>query len=182
MESESLSVSKSNSVVRYQLQVVTRVFDPYAIRQSWTSTFHGVPMQLLCDSFDQDIDRLNLLEIDRLRSSLPFALRFSHALTATMVITTSGFPLRSATKTDQPPCSTTTIFSLRDFHELKINGYSRSLKSRWPSFKSSPFRAGGRSWRILYKPKGTTATRISSHSISFLMTLLTMRLCWRSLR
>ncbi|CAL5029579.1 unnamed protein product [Urochloa decumbens] len=68
----------------------------------------------------------------------------------------SGFPLRSALKADHPPCSTTTFFSLRDHHHLKINGYSRSLNSRSPFFESSPFRAGGRTWRISYRPKGSS--------------------------
>ncbi|CAN6229863.1 unnamed protein product [Urochloa humidicola] len=68
----------------------------------------------------------------------------------------SGFPLRSDLKANRPPCSTTTFFSLRDYHHLKINGYSRSLNSRRPFFQSSPFRAGGRTWRISYRPKGSS--------------------------
>ncbi|CAN6229864.1 unnamed protein product [Urochloa humidicola] len=80
----------------------------------------------------------------------------------------SGFPLRSALKADHPPCSTTTFFSLRDHHHLKINGYSRSLNSRCPFFQSSPFRAGGHTWRISYRPKGSSG---DSDFISLHLTL-----------
>ncbi|RLM73692.1 hypothetical protein C2845_PM15G23880 [Panicum miliaceum] len=66
------------------------------------------------------------------------------------------------------PCSSTTIFSLRDHHDLKINGYSRSLNSSWPFFSSSPFRAGGRNWHISYRPRGVYG---NSDFISFYLAL-----------
>lgn len=74
--------------------------------------------------------------------------------------------LLSAMRTVLPTGSTTTIFSLRDYHDLKINGYTRSLDtdSRGLSFKSLPFRAGGYKWHIAYRPKGEDG---NSDSISF---------------
>jgi hypothetical protein len=54
-------------------------------------------------------------------------------------------------------------------HDLKINGYSRSLNSIWPFFNSSPFRAGGRNWHISYRPKGSHGG--NSDFISFYLAL-----------
>ncbi|CAN6236499.1 unnamed protein product [Urochloa humidicola] len=43
------------------------------------------------------------------------------------------------------------------YHVLRIDGYSRTFNenSGVPRFESGPFRAGGRTWRIGYYPKGT---------------------------
>jgi speckle-type POZ protein len=73
-------------------------------------------------------------------------------------------------RTVLPTCSTTTIFSLRDYHDLKINGYRRSLDtdSCRLFFSSLPFRAGGRKWHIVYRPKGNDG---NSDYISFFLAL-----------
>ncbi|KAL6649057.1 hypothetical protein ACP70R_013281 [Stipagrostis hirtigluma subsp. patula] len=48
----------------------------------------------------------------------------------------------------------TTIVAERTYHELKIDGYSRSISTPGdrPVFHSCPFRAGGHTWRIRYTP------------------------------
>ncbi|KXG27301.1 hypothetical protein SORBI_3006G246700 [Sorghum bicolor] len=73
-------------------------------------------------------------------------------------------------RTVLPTGSTTTIFSLRDYHDLKINGYRRSLDtdSCGLFFSSLPFRAGCRRWHIIYRPKGYDG---NSDYISFFLAL-----------
>lgn len=51
--------------------------------------------------------------------------------------------------------SASTIVAVRSYHELKIQGYSKTFNthtSDCPSFKSRPFGAGRRTWQISYLP------------------------------
>ncbi|CAN6248710.1 unnamed protein product [Urochloa humidicola] len=64
-----------------------------------------------------------------------------------------------ASDTGDPTRSgTTTIVAARSYHVIKIDGYSRSLNTQGnrPSFNSGdPFRAGGRTWHVIYKSMGS---------------------------
>lgn len=77
------------------------------------------------------------------------------------------------------------LLPTRDYHDLKINGYRRSLDtdSCGLFFSSLPFRAGGRKCHIVYRPKGNDS---NSDYISFFLALddiiLIRAVCWRSLR
>ncbi|GJN01350.1 hypothetical protein PR202_ga18611 [Eleusine coracana subsp. coracana] len=70
--------------------------------------------------------------------------------------------------------SASTIVAARSYHELKIQGYSKTFNthgSDHPSFKSHPFRAGGRTWQISYLPKGSLSSDTTDY-ISFFLILV----------
>ncbi|CAL5016891.1 unnamed protein product [Urochloa decumbens] len=69
--------------------------------------------------------------------------------------------------------TTTTIVSVRFYHVLKIDGYTRTLNANTdrPSFDSRPFAAGGRTWHISYRPMGSPHHPENTDFISFYLVL-----------
>ncbi|CAL5067886.1 unnamed protein product [Urochloa decumbens] len=65
--------------------------------------------------------------------------------------------MASDTCDDPTRSATSTIVAARSYQVIKIDGYSRSLNTQGyrPSFNSDPFRAGGRTWHVIYKPMGS---------------------------
>jgi len=77
---------------------------------------------------------------------------------------------------DPTSCGATTILAASSYHVIRIDGYSRSLNTQGnrPSFNSDPFRAGGRTWHVIYKPMGSRAARKTpSTSPSSLLSMTT---------
>lgn len=60
-----------------------------------------------------------------------------------------------ASSAGKPPSTTTTTTSVRAYHVLRIDGYSRTFEtlSNNQSMDSCPFRAGGYTWVIRFFPK-----------------------------
>ncbi|GJN26186.1 hypothetical protein PR202_gb14097 [Eleusine coracana subsp. coracana] len=73
----------------------------------------------------------------------------------------------------QPSRSATKIVSASPYLVLKIKGYSKSLNTvcDQPCFDSSPFRAGGRTWHVSYRPKGSPGFPENAEYISFYLYL-----------
>nr|CAB3487107.1 unnamed protein product [Digitaria exilis] len=70
--------------------------------------------------------------------------------------------------------ATTIVVSVRFYHMLKIDGYTRTLDAhngRRPSFNSRPFRAGGRTWHVSYRPMGSTHHPENTDSIAVYLAL-----------
>nr|CAB3484573.1 unnamed protein product [Digitaria exilis] len=70
--------------------------------------------------------------------------------------------------------ATTIIVSVRFYHVLKIDGYTTTLDAhngRRPSFNSRPFRAGGRTWHVSYRPMGSTHHPENTDSIAVYLAL-----------
>lgn len=73
-----------------------------------------------------------------------------------------------------PSGSATTIVSARFYHVVKIDGYTRTLNAHnglRQHFNSRPFRAGGRTWRVSYRPMGSTNHPENIDSISMYLAL-----------
>ncbi|TVU20714.1 hypothetical protein EJB05_30307, partial [Eragrostis curvula] len=73
----------------------------------------------------------------------------------------------------EPSRSATTIAKVRCYHVIKIDGYSKTLNSHGdrPVFSSSPFRAGGHSWHVSYRPMGSPHYPENTEFISIYLVL-----------
>ncbi|GJM97198.1 hypothetical protein PR202_ga14106 [Eleusine coracana subsp. coracana] len=69
--------------------------------------------------------------------------------------------------------SSSTVVTVRCYHVVKIDGYSRSLNSHGarPAFSSSPFRAGGHNWHVNYRPMGSSHHPENTEFVSFFLVL-----------
>ncbi|GJN22715.1 hypothetical protein PR202_gb10310 [Eleusine coracana subsp. coracana] len=69
--------------------------------------------------------------------------------------------------------SSSTVVRVRCYHVVKIDGYSRSLNSHGgrPAFGSSPFRAGGHTWHVSYRPMGSSHHPENTRFVSFFLVL-----------
>ncbi|CAO2042371.1 unnamed protein product [Urochloa humidicola] len=79
-----------------------------------------------------------------------------------------------ASNTGDPTRSgTTTIVAARSYHVIKVDGYSRSLNTQGnrSSSNSDPFRAGGRTWHVIYKPMGSPCCPENTEYISVSLAL-----------
>ncbi|KAG2566335.1 hypothetical protein PVAP13_7NG196151 [Panicum virgatum] len=74
---------------------------------------------------------------------------------------------------DSTSSGTTTIIAARSYHMVRIDGYSRSLNTEGnrPSFNSDPFRAGGRTWHVIYRPMGSPCCPENTEHISLFLAL-----------
>ncbi|KAG2571439.1 hypothetical protein PVAP13_7KG109800 [Panicum virgatum] len=74
---------------------------------------------------------------------------------------------------DPTNCGATTILAASSYHVIRIDGYSRSLNTQGnrPSFNSDPFRAGGRTWHVIYKPMGSPCCPENTEHISLFLAL-----------
>ncbi|XP_022684254.1 BTB/POZ and MATH domain-containing protein 1-like [Setaria italica] len=74
---------------------------------------------------------------------------------------------------DPTRSGTTTIVAARSYHVTTIDGYSSSLNTHGyrPSYNSDPFRAGGRTWHVIYKPMGSPCRPDNTEYISVSLAL-----------
>jgi len=74
---------------------------------------------------------------------------------------------------DPTSCGATTILAASSYHVIRIDGYSRSLNTQGnrPSSNSDPFRAGGRTWHVIYKPMGSPCCPENTEHISLFLAL-----------
>ncbi|CAN6302852.1 unnamed protein product [Urochloa humidicola] len=73
----------------------------------------------------------------------------------------------------EPLRSATAIVAVWNHHVLKIDGYSRTLNTHGarPRFRSRPFRAGGRTWHVSYRPMGSTHYPENTDSVALFLIL-----------